>query len=97
MLSATESVRIIVRGRVQGVGFRYFTKQRADAYNLIGFVQNLTDGNVEVVAKGPQKSLDNLIEDLKSGPPGSAVSDCVVNWRPAIYQVQGFTIKSNYG
>lgn len=79
MVSAAESVHIIVRGRVQGVGFRYFTKQRADAYNLIGFVRNLTDGNVEVVAKGPQKSLDNLIIDLKSGPPGIVVSDCVVH------------------
>ena len=93
MVSAGENVHIIVRGRVQGVGFRYFTKQRADAYNLIGFVRNLTDGNVEVVAKGPQKSLDNLIVDLKSGPPGSVVSDCVVNWRPAIHRVQGFAIK----
>ena len=60
---------------------------------LIGFVRNLIDGNVEVVAKGPQKSLDNLIIDLKSGPPGSVVSACVVNWRPAIDRVQGFTIK----
>ena len=60
---------------------------------LIGFVRNLIDGNVEVVAKGPQKSLDNLIVDLKSGPPGSVVSACVVNWRPAIDRVQGFTIK----
>ena len=93
MASAAKSVHIIVRGRVQGVGFRYFTKQRADAYNLIGFVRNLIDGNVEVVAKGPQKSLDNLIIDLKSGPPGSVVSACVVNWRPAIDRVQGFTIK----
>ena len=93
MASAAESVHIIVRGRVQGVGFRYFTKQRADAYNLIGFVRNLIDGNVEVVAKGPQKSLDNLIIDLKSGPPGSVVSACVVNWRSAIDRVQGFTIK----
>ena len=60
---------------------------------LIGFVRNLIDSNVEVVAKGPQKSLDNLIIDLKSGPPGSVVSACVVNWRPAIDRVQGFTIK----
>ena len=93
MVSAAESVHIIVRGRVQGAGFRYFTQERADAYNLIGFVRNLIDGNVEVVAKGPQKSLDNLIIDLKSGPPGSVVSACVVNWRPAIGRVQGFTIK----
>ena len=93
MASAAKNVHIIVRGRVQGVEFRYFTKQRADAYNLIGFVRNLIDGNVEVVAKGPQKSLDNLIIDLKSGPSGSVVSACVVNWRPAIHRVQGFTIK----
>ena len=60
---------------------------------LIGFVRNLIDSNVEVVAKGPQKSLDNLIIDLKSGPPGCVVSACVVNWRSAIDRVQGFTIK----
>ena len=56
-------------------------------------MQNLTDGNVEVLAKGPQKSLDNLIIDLKSAPPGRVVSACVVNWRPAIDRVQGFTTK----
>ena len=60
---------------------------------LIGFVRNLIDSNVEVVAKGPQKSLDNLIIDLKSAPPGRVVSACVVNWRPAIDRVQGFTTK----
>ncbi len=66
--------RIIVRGRVQGVFFRYNTKKYADEHNIKGYVRNLSNGSVEIVAD----KLDGLIEFCKSNPGYSEVSDVFV-------------------
>ncbi len=50
-----ESLRFIVRGRVQGVGYRYFARKSAESLGLTGFARNLADGSVEVVAEGEPK------------------------------------------
>ena len=61
-------LRIVVTGRVQGVGFRYFTHSRAGELGLTGYVRNLPDGNVEVEAEGEHEKLDTLVEALRQGP-----------------------------
>jgi acylphosphatase len=66
--------RYLVRGLVQGVGYRYFVFQRAREHGLSGFVQNLPDGRVEVFAEGAAESLDALREELRIGPRFSKVS-----------------------
>ena len=68
------TVRFLVSGMVQGVGFRYFTARRAQALQLAGWVRNLPDGRVEVVASGDPSSLEALETALGSGPAGAAVS-----------------------
>jgi acylphosphatase len=60
--------RWTVSGRVQGVGFRWFVLRRAEALRLRGWVRNLPDGRVEVVAAGPAESLDVLETALRAGP-----------------------------
>lgn len=60
--------RFIVRGRVQGVGFRAFVAGRARALRLDGYTRNLPDGRVEIVAQGPAQALECLEEDLATGP-----------------------------
>ncbi len=65
--------RFIVRGRVQGVGFRWFVLQEAIVLDLGGFVQNLPDGSVEVVASGPETALGQLAQLLSHGPRGARV------------------------
>lgn len=60
--------RLLVAGRVQGVGFRYFTRAAALELGLAGWVRNLHDGRVEVLAQGPARSLDDLAERLRQGP-----------------------------
>jgi len=65
--------RWIARGRVQGVGFRWFVWREAERLGLGGFARNLRDGTVEVVSQGPDEALDQLEELLRRGPAGSHV------------------------
>jgi len=57
-----------IRGRVQGVGFRYFAQREAAALGLAGWARNLDDGRVEVYAAGPESKLDELAARLHRGP-----------------------------
>ena len=66
-------VRWLVSGRVQGVGFRWFVVKRAEALKLHGWVSNLPDGRVEIVASGTVESLDALDEIAREGPKWSRV------------------------
>ena len=63
---------------MQGVGFRWFTRDQAVALGLTGFVRNLPDGAVEAIAEGSAAALDTWIAHVRSGPPMSRVLDCSV-------------------
>jgi acylphosphatase len=65
--------RYLVSGRVQGVGFRYFTLRAAEALGVSGFVRNLADGRVEVVAEAADGVLSQFEEKLREGPSFSSV------------------------
>ena len=62
------SYRYLVRGRVQGVGYRYFALKRAEQLELAGFVRNMPDGSVEVIAEGPDAALAEFEKNLEQGP-----------------------------
>ncbi|HEX7117257.1 MAG TPA: acylphosphatase [Longimicrobiales bacterium] len=64
-----------VTGRVQGVGFRWWTRAQAEALGLRGTVRNCADGSVEVVAGGAADALERLRSALAHGPPGARVDD----------------------
>ncbi|MCX8595888.1 MULTISPECIES: acylphosphatase [unclassified Gilliamella] len=64
-----KQIKIQVSGRVQGVGFRFFTYQQAKKLNLLGYVKNLDNGNVEIIALGESKQIDSLVNWLNSGGP----------------------------
>lgn len=66
--------RAIVRGRVQGVGFRANTRAKAQQLGLAGFARNLADGTVEVEAEGSRAAVDHLVAWLKSGPRWAKVA-----------------------
>ena len=61
-------------GRVQGVGFRWFVRERARALGVAGWVSNRDDGAVEVLAEGPATSVARLLDDLRQGPSGAYVT-----------------------
>lgn len=63
-----------VSGRVQGVGFRWFTRETARELGLRGTVRNVTDGTVEVVADGPEEAMTRLRSRLEKGPRGAEVA-----------------------
>jgi acylphosphatase len=65
--------RWLIRGRVQGVGYRAFTEERAVALGLGGWVRNLPDGGVEAVVCGGEATLARLEHDLRQGPPAARV------------------------
>ena len=67
------AVRILVEGRVQGVGFRWWVVAQASGLNLCGWVRNLTDGSVEALAIGDTQSIERLTESCGRGPPGAEV------------------------
>ena len=78
------AVRAVVRGRVQGVGFRDYVETRARRLRLTGYVRNLDDmRSVEVVAEGPRGAVQQLIDELHGGPRLSRVDDVDVEWREA--------------
>ena len=68
------STRFVVTGRVQGVGFRYFVGREAEALGLEGWVRNLPDGGVEVVASGDDVAVATLEGRLWAGPPHARVT-----------------------
>lgn len=72
--SAVAARRYFVSGSVQGVGFRYFTQRTASRLGLSGFVRNLRDGRVEVLAIGSADLLATLKSELERGPGGATVS-----------------------
>jgi len=91
----TERLEAIVRGYVQGVGFRYFVVRRATELGLSGWTSNEPDGTVRVVAEGSPAALDELLRHLHAGPPGAHVERVDANRLPAVGALRGFSIRSS--
>lgn len=72
-----------VAGTVQGVGFRYFVRQQAATLPITGWVRNVSDGRVEVLAEGMRPVLESFLVALRRGPSGSSVTEVIVDWKPA--------------
>ena len=88
-----QQVRLIVSGRVQGVGFRWSTKHEADQLGLTGYVRNMPNGNVEIVAQGPQAAVEGLISWSKHGPSHSHVSNVDVDEFKSQIRYTNFSIQ----
>jgi len=70
-----KQIKIIVSGKVQGVGFRFYTQRKAIELGLTGYVQNLPNGNVEIIAVGEPTQIEVLREWAKSGSPNAIVDN----------------------
>ncbi len=91
---ARERLEAMIRGRVQGVGFRYFVVRRAMELGLTGWVANENDGSVHCVAEGEPSALDSLEASLRSGPQGAVVSDVDPVRMAATGRFERFAIRS---
>lgn len=81
-MAGMKRVRMLISGRVQGVFFRYYTREEANRIGLRGWVRNLPDGRVEVLAEGTEEQLRLLESVCRKGPPHARVSDLRVTEEP---------------
>lgn len=70
-----KAVHLLIKGRVQGVGYRDWTRTKARMLGIDGWVRNLSTGEVEALAAGPPGALENLLAACRSGPPSARVVD----------------------
>ncbi len=87
---------IIVTGIVQGVSFRLFAKKTADNLGITGWVRNIPNGSVEIVAEGNEESLEKFILELKKGPPAARVESVKTDYSDATYEFSRFEIKKYF-
>jgi len=90
-----EQVRLhaIIHGRVQGVNFRYYTRQRARQLGVTGYVRNCWDGTVEVVAEGERSAVEALRNFLHVGPPAAIVTRVDEEWQVPTGQFRRFEVR----
>lgn len=86
-------LQAIVHGRVQGVSFRYYTRRRATELGLVGYVRNVWDGTVEVVAEGKHAGLEGLLAFLRVGPPAAMVARVEVRWATPTHAFNHFEVR----
>ena len=87
-------LHVILDGRVQGVGFRYFVLENALPLHLTGWVRNTSGGQVEVVAEGGRKELEQLLETLRRGPRSAFITYVDQEWPPATGEFSHFEVRS---
>ncbi|MFO7654945.1 MAG: acylphosphatase [Candidatus Krumholzibacteriia bacterium] len=87
-----ERLEIRVSGRVQGVGFRWHTRERAVALGLVGWARNRPDGTVRIVAEGPRDRLEQFLSWVREGPAHARVEHAEPTWSAATGDTDGFRI-----
>jgi acylphosphatase len=88
------AAHLLIRGRVQGVGYRFFVQDVARALGLAGWVRNLPDGNVEAFAEGSRPAIEMFIEKLEQGPSMAHVESIAVDWQSPQNHGAAFSILS---
>lgn len=94
-ISASHLARLeaLVRGRVQGVGYRFFVRREAAALGLRGYARNRADGAVEVIAEGERATLERFVEALQRGPSAADVDEVETRWSTGEGTFSGFQIR----
>ncbi len=87
-----KQVHMLISGRVQGVSFRFNVKWRARKLGLVGFIKNLEDGRVEVVAEGDDKRLSEMVDYCKKGPVLARVDDIKIEYKMPTNKFDAFRI-----
>jgi acylphosphatase len=86
-------VHVFVSGRVQGVAYRYFVERRAAEIPVTGWVRNLRDGRVEIMAEGEKADLESFLGFLRQGPRMANVDDLDVLWEDYRGEFEDFRIE----
>lgn len=90
-MSEQSRAHIVVSGLVQGVFYRATAIETALKLSVFGWVQNLSDGKVEIVAEGEKQNIEKLVEWCRKGPPHASVSEVDVSWQKHSGEFNSFT------
>jgi acylphosphatase len=85
-------VHVIVRGQVQGVGYRWFAARQARHHALTGWIRNRADGSVEAEVEGPRAALETLLAEFRRGPAHAVVSGVEAEWNDSAHGHTEFEI-----
>ena len=91
---AAKKVRahLFIKGKVQGVFYRFWTKNEAQKLGLAGWVRNLADGRVEAVFEGPKRKIEEMVAKCRQGPRLAKVEHLDISWEEATGEFDGFSI-----
>lgn len=84
--------QVLISGRVQGVGYRYSTKEKAEMLEIVGWVRNLPNGQVESLIVGDSKRVEQMIAWFQKGPPAASVTAVDIEER-VLQQFESFEIR----
>ena len=84
---------IVVTGRVQGVGFRYFVLRKAQSLGLTGYVENLYAGEVLTVAEGNKEMIEELFKEIRIGHSYAHVAKCTIVWHEYLAEFKEFEVR----
>ncbi|MDR0615605.1 MAG: acylphosphatase [Synergistaceae bacterium] len=85
--------RVLISGRVQGVGFRWYAHERASSLGLSGWIRNLPDRMVEAVFQGEEALVDDMVEWCRRGSPAASVKSVTVRDEPVSHAERGFSVE----
>jgi len=89
---AKTRAKLIIKGIVQGVNFRYYTQREANKYGLTGWVRNLPDGSVAALFEGEEEKVEAMIQWCRHGPPSAHVTELIVHPEEYKGEFQSFSI-----
>lgn len=87
------AMRVFVKGRVQGIGYRWFARENASDLQLTGYVRNLPNGEVEVFVEGDQSKIMDYLGRLRQGPSMAMVTDIEINQYPYENRFKKFKVE----
>lgn len=88
-----DRLHVVIEGRVQGVGFRYTTRQEAQQRGLTGWVRNRSDGAVEAEFEGDRDALEQMLDWCRSGPASAEVRDVTPTWSSGEAKHGSFSVR----
>jgi len=91
-IMADKRAHVFYSGHVQGVGFRYTAEDIAESLGLKGWVKNLSDGRVEIIAEGDEKDLKDFLDKISRGQMTRYIKDADVSWEKATKEFESFEV-----
>ena len=90
---AKSRTKLLIKGVVQGVNFRYYTRREALQYNVTGWVSNLPDGSVAALFEGAEEDVEAMVQWCRHGPPSAQVTELIVQPEEYRGEFQSFSIR----